>query len=137
MHVHDGDFKPDFENQVDVRFEIGQWFKRVVGRGQIVQSQEPANREEIMMVLENIELLLIRYVSMTFFIISVFFYCCFFGVHIYIYFFFLIFFSCFMFLFSPPFLFFVFLICCWSSDLTSPLLVYHKVCKCVLLSVWF
>ncbi|XP_047486475.1 basement membrane-specific heparan sulfate proteoglycan core protein-like isoform X15 [Penaeus chinensis] len=60
MHVHDGEFKPDFENQVDVRFEIGQWFKRVVGRGQVVQSQEPANREEIMMVLENIELLLIR-----------------------------------------------------------------------------
>ncbi|XP_042860326.1 basement membrane-specific heparan sulfate proteoglycan core protein-like isoform X47 [Penaeus japonicus] len=60
MHVHDGEFRPDFENQVDVRFEIGQWFKRVVGRGQIIQTQEPASREEIMMVLENIELLLIR-----------------------------------------------------------------------------
>nr|XP_053656414.1 uncharacterized protein LOC128705211 [Cherax quadricarinatus] len=61
MHVHDGTFHPNHENQVDVKFQTGQWFKRVVGRGQAIKSQELANREEIMMVLENMELLLIRY----------------------------------------------------------------------------
>ncbi|XP_069938272.1 basement membrane-specific heparan sulfate proteoglycan core protein isoform X44 [Cherax quadricarinatus] len=60
MHVHDGTFHPNHENQVDVKFQTGQWFKRVVGRGQAIKSQELANREEIMMVLENMELLLIR-----------------------------------------------------------------------------
>lgn len=60
MHVHDGTFRPDFENQVDVTFQTGQWFKRVIGRGRDVQTQEPASREEIMMVLEDIELMLIR-----------------------------------------------------------------------------
>nr|XP_045613717.1 basement membrane-specific heparan sulfate proteoglycan core protein-like isoform X12 [Procambarus clarkii] len=60
MHVYDETFNPDVENQVDVRFQTGQWFKRVVGQGQTVQSQEPASREEILMVLENMELLLIR-----------------------------------------------------------------------------
>lgn len=60
MHVHDGTFQPNFDNQVDVRFQSGQWFKRMVGRGREVRPERPASREEIMMVLENMELLLVR-----------------------------------------------------------------------------
>ncbi|XP_066985998.1 basement membrane-specific heparan sulfate proteoglycan core protein [Macrobrachium rosenbergii] len=60
MHVHDGEFLPNVANQVDVRLTPGHWFKRVIGRGPVAQTQEPASREEIMMVLENIEFLLIR-----------------------------------------------------------------------------
>ncbi|KAG7156955.1 Basement membrane-specific heparan sulfate proteoglycan core protein-like 4, partial [Homarus americanus] len=60
MHIHDGKFLPEIINQVDVKFQSGQWFKTVVFDGQAVQPHEPASREEIMMVLENMELLLIR-----------------------------------------------------------------------------
>lgn len=61
MYVHDGNFIPDYENRVEVRFFYGKWFKRVVGDGSSIQTQGPATREEIMMVLQNMELLLIRY----------------------------------------------------------------------------
>ncbi|XP_050723887.1 basement membrane-specific heparan sulfate proteoglycan core protein-like isoform X5 [Eriocheir sinensis] len=60
MYVHDGTFAPDIENRVDVRFFYGQWFKRVATNGGNIQTQNPATREEIMMVLENMDLLLIR-----------------------------------------------------------------------------
>ena len=61
MHVHDGTFLAEVENQVDVRLSPGSWFKRVIGRGPMAQTQEPASREEIMMVLEDMQLLLIRF----------------------------------------------------------------------------
>lgn len=60
MYVNTGVFRPDTVNQVDAEFTTGQWFKRVTQRGRSVQAQEPASREEIMMVLADMEFLLIR-----------------------------------------------------------------------------
>ncbi|KAG0729590.1 Basement membrane-specific heparan sulfate proteoglycan core protein [Chionoecetes opilio] len=60
MHVHDGTFHPDIENQVDVRFFYGQWFKQVSLWGGRMQIEQPATRQEIMMVMENMDMLLIR-----------------------------------------------------------------------------
>ncbi|KAK8399426.1 hypothetical protein O3P69_003489 [Scylla paramamosain] len=60
MHVHDGTFQENIENWVDVRFFYGHWFKRVVQWGGRIKVEQPASREDIMMVLENMDLLLIR-----------------------------------------------------------------------------
>ncbi|CAL4087148.1 unnamed protein product, partial [Meganyctiphanes norvegica] len=60
MHIHEETFRPNQRNQVDVRFWPGNWYKRVQGRGRQVQPQEPATRKDIMMVLRNMDLLLIR-----------------------------------------------------------------------------
>ena len=65
MHVHEP-LSPDQEVQRDVRFWPGQWYKSVFrfGNGRI-DTQSPASREEIMMVLEDMDLLLIRWASLT------------------------------------------------------------------------
>ncbi|XP_045130066.1 basement membrane-specific heparan sulfate proteoglycan core protein-like isoform X13 [Portunus trituberculatus] len=60
MHVHDGSFEENIENWIDVRFFYGHWFKRVVQWGGRIAVEQPASREDIMMVLENMDLLLIR-----------------------------------------------------------------------------
>ncbi|KAK3867232.1 hypothetical protein Pcinc_027289 [Petrolisthes cinctipes] len=60
MYVNSGVFRPDIVNQVDAEFTPGHWFKRVTQRSQSIQAQEPASREEIMMVLADMEFLLIR-----------------------------------------------------------------------------
>ena len=60
MHVHDGTFEENIENWIDVRFFYGHWFKRVVQWGGRIKVEQPASREDIMMVLENMDLLLIR-----------------------------------------------------------------------------
>lgn len=60
MYANPGTFRPDTVNQVDAEFTTGRWFKRVTQRGRTIQAQEPASREEIMMVLADMEFLLIR-----------------------------------------------------------------------------
>ncbi|KAF2367999.1 Laminin EGF domain [Trinorchestia longiramus] len=60
MHVHDGTLVPDQNNRVDVRFWPGQWYRSVVQLGNRLQTQDQASREDIMMVLEDMDLLLIR-----------------------------------------------------------------------------
>ena len=60
MHVHQGGFLPNRQNQVDVRFWPGEWYKTVIRQFDRVLPQEPASREDIMTALEDVELLLIR-----------------------------------------------------------------------------
>ena len=60
MHVH-GPLSPNEEVQRDVRFWPGQWYKSVFRHSNSrIETRDSATREEIMMVLENMDLLLIR-----------------------------------------------------------------------------
>jgi len=61
MHVSERPLQANQDNQIDVRFWPGQWFKTVYQYSNRIDTREPASREEIMMVLEDIELLLVRY----------------------------------------------------------------------------
>lgn len=57
---------PNREHPISVRLWVGEWFKRVSGRpggDQPPEGVEPASREEILMVLSNVEYLLIRLAS--------------------------------------------------------------------------
>ncbi|MCL4125574.1 UNVERIFIED_CONTAM: hypothetical protein GTU68_063769, partial [Idotea baltica] len=60
MHVHDYEFEANRPNVIDVRFWPGNWYKRVTNIGGRIQSQEPATRYDILSVLENVDLILIR-----------------------------------------------------------------------------
>lgn len=63
MYVDNRNLVPDQENQMDVRFWPGQWYKSVYKIGNDINPQEPATREDIMMVLANMDMLLIRQVQ--------------------------------------------------------------------------
>ena len=61
MHVGGQSWTTGRDHDVAVRYWTGEWFKRVSGRpGGAVFGVEPASREEIMMVLSNLDHLLIR-----------------------------------------------------------------------------
>ena len=64
--VPEGQLRPGFDNEVEVRFWPGQWYKNLVPEGQggsapaRLNVDEPASREEILMALDNLEFLLIK-----------------------------------------------------------------------------
>lgn len=60
MYVHEQPFSSGRRNMVDVRFWPGHWYKKVINSGRI-RLYDVASRHEILTVLEDIELLLIRY----------------------------------------------------------------------------
>ena len=60
MYIYEGKFTPNENNTIDVRFWPGKWFKKVVGRGNRISPEDMATREDLMMVLANMDLLLIR-----------------------------------------------------------------------------
>lgn len=63
LHVGKTPMYPSRENAISVRFWAGEWFKRVLGKpgaDQPAAGVEPASREEILMVLANVEYFLIR-----------------------------------------------------------------------------
>jgi len=65
LYLSDDFLSPNQDHRIDVRFWPGVWFKGVSGRpgrDQTAYGVEPASREEIMMVLQNVEHLLIRQV---------------------------------------------------------------------------
>ena len=71
MHINDGDLVPNYKNNLDVRIWPGQWHKRVIARGNRLDKEEAATREDIMMVLADIDLFLIRYLFENFLFVYV------------------------------------------------------------------
>lgn len=64
LHMGKESWSPNREHPISVRIWVGEWFKRVSGRpggDQPAEGIEPASREELLMVLSNVEHLLVRY----------------------------------------------------------------------------
>jgi hypothetical protein len=63
LHVRKDPLFSGRDNAISVQFWAGEWFKRVLGRpggDQPAAGVEPASREEIMLVLANVEYFLVR-----------------------------------------------------------------------------